>query len=437
MYRKFEEVLRVWDKDPGRKPLLVAGARQVGKTWTIRQFCKENYKDWLYINLEKQSGYLEIFEKTLDPGIIIRLMEQLSGRRINAGATIFIDEIQQSERAITSLKYFCEDAHEYKIIGAGSLLGIKINRFETSFPVGKVEIRNMYPMDFEEFLLACDEDILINSIRESYMERNPLIQGIHEKALSCFEDYLFVGGMPEAVKVYISEDKNTELVDDLFYDNIALAYQADMTKYTQSSAEGVRIGRVYQSVPGQLARENPKFMYKAVRENANKRDYRTAVDWLCASGLVYRVNNVKIPQSPLKVYEDENAYKLYMSDVGILSHRAGISRRVIGSNEPNIFRGAITENYVVQQMAAMGYDLHYYKPDESMEIDLFLDNVDEYGLQPIEIKASRHRRSTSLKNYCRKYAPKRAIKLSKDNFGEADGIFTIPLYAVDCLGNGA
>ena len=433
MQRKITDVLRKWDKKAGRKPLLVIGARQVGKTWAIQHFCDETYEDWLYINLEKQSEYIEVFKNSLEPETIIKLMEQLSGRHIDENTTIVLDEIQYSERAITALKYFCEDRRNFKIIGAGSLLGVKINRFETTFPVGKVEIHNMYPMDFEEFLMACGEEILLDAIRESYIKCSPLLKGVHEKAVSLYDDYLYIGGMPEAVNEYVENKKDVSRVDDLVYENIALAYQADMTKYTISPAEGIRIGKVYQSVPRQLARENPKFKYKDVGENANKRDYRTAIDWLDAAGLVYRVNNVKLPQTPLKAYEDENAFKLYMSDVGILSHLSGISRYTLGNSEPNMYRGAVCENYVVQQMVSMGFGLYYYKPDESMEIDLFLDRGDEYGLQPIEIKASRRRRSTSLNNYCKKYAPKRAVKLSKDNFGEINGIRTVPLYAVWCL----
>ncbi|MCR5054337.1 MAG: ATP-binding protein [Lachnospiraceae bacterium] len=434
MWRRFFSVLDEWNNNSERKPMLVVGARQVGKTWAIQHFCEEKYKDWLYINLEKQEEYKEIFERSLEPETIIRYMEQLAGRHIDENCTIVLDEIQRSERAITSLKYFCEDKKPYRIIGAGSLLGVKINRFEASFPVGKVEIHNMTPMDFEEFMVACGEEILRDAMFESYEKRKPMLMGVHEKAMRLFEDYLYIGGMPEAVGEYIAKEKDTARVGSVFYDNIYTAYQADMTKYTISAAEGVRIGKVYQSLPKQLARENPKFKYREIGANANKRDYRTAIDWLESSGLVYRVSNVERPESPLKAYEDENAYKLYLSDVGILSHMSGISRRLIGNEEPNIYRGAVTENYVVQQMAAMGYGLHYYKPDESMEVDLFMDNGDEYGLQPIEIKSGRHRRSTSLKNYCKKYLPKRAIKLSKDNFGEAEGVLTMPLYAVGCLG---
>ena len=433
MQRKFFDILKAWDAKQDRKPLLVVGARQVGKTWAIQHFCEEMYEDWLYINLEKQPEYIEIFEQNLEPDRIVRQMAQLAGRHIDEACTIFIDEIQKSERAITALKYFCEDNKNYKIIGAGSLLGVRIDRFETSFPVGKVEIRNMFPMDFEEFLTACGQEILLDAIQGAFADHSLMLTGTHEKALAFYNDYLYIGGMPEAVRSYIENDMDTELTDNNLYDNIDLAYQADMTKYTISSAEGVKIREVYRSVPGQLARENPKFKYKDVRANANRRDFITAVDWLSASGLVYRVNNVESPRSPLKAFEDDNAYKLYMSDVGILSHTVGLSRYIIGNNTHNIYRGALTENYVIQQMASMGYDLHYFKPDESMEIDLFLDNGDEMGLQPIEIKSGRRRRSTSLINYCKEYSPKRAIKISKDNFGYMNDILTVPLYAVGCL----
>ena len=434
MKRKLYEHLKKWSDDNNRKPLLIVGARQVGKTWIIRSFCEENYSDWIYINLEQQSECVDIFEKGLDPESILRQLGQLFGRNIDASCTIVIDEIQKSEKAITALKYFCESDKDYRIIGAGSLLGVKINRFDSSFPVGKVEICHMYPMDFSEFMDAVGEQILWEGICEAYGNRAPMAEGIHRKALRLYEDYLYIGGMPEAVADYIANGMDTEKSDSRIYEDIAVSYQADMTKYTTGAAEGVRISEVYRSVPAQLARENPKFKYKEVRANANKRDFRTAIDWLDSSGLVYRVKDVKLPQIPIKAYEDEDRFKLYLSDVGLLSHMVRMNRYTIGSSEPNIYRGVLTENYVVSQFASAGLDLHYFKPDESMEIDLFIDGQDENGLIPVEIKAGRRRRSTSLNNYRKRYEPKMAVRISKDNFGDNNGILTIPLYAVGCIG---
>ena len=412
--------------------MLVVGARQVGKTYLIEQFCRETYKDYLTINLEKQKEYISVFEGNLDAETILRNIEQLAGRRITEDCTIFIDEIQQSERAVTSLKYFCEAKKEYRIIGAGSLLGVKIARFENSFPVGKVQISHMYPLDFEEFLLACGEEPLRDGIAAAFLSRQALPQGVHEKALRLYHDYLFVGGMPEMAAEYIEQNKNTTEMDDTLYDNLQTAYLADMTRYTQSPAEGVKITEVYASVPRQLAKENPKFKYKEIRQYANKRDFAGALDWLAASGLVYAVCKLTLPQPPLKGYMDADSRKIYLSDVGILRHAAGLKMRDMQTDTHNIYKGAVTENYVVQQLVSSDRELYYYKPSESMEIDLILDLED--GIVPVEIKSGRNKRSTSLKNYREKNNPPYALRLSELNFGETDGLRAVPLYAAWCIG---
>ena len=432
MYRKFYQVLSEWNRRKKRKPLLVIGARQVGKTYLIEQFCKDTYEDYFTINLERQQEYISAFDGDLSPETILRNLEQLSGRRIDAHCTIFIDEIQQSERAITALKYFCEAPVDYRIIGAGSLLGVKLSRFEASFPVGKVQLCNMYPMDFEEFLIASEEEPLRDGILEAYRTNQTPVEGIHEKALRLYRDYLYIGGMPEMVSGYRENDCKTSGVDDALYDALQTAYLADMTRYTRSPAEGVKITEVYQSVPRQLARENPKFKYKEIRPYANKRDFSSSVDWLIASGLVIAVDKVDLPQPPLQGYADSGSRKLYLSDTGILCHIAGLKLRDMLPESHNIYKGAVTENYVVQQLNANGHRLYYYKPSESMEIDLVLDTED--GIIPVEIKSGRHKRSTSLRNYREKYRPPYAIRISELNFGEADGLRSLPLYAVWCIG---
>lgn len=432
MYRKFYQTLLEWDHNKKRKPLLVIGARQVGKTYLIEQFCKDTYEDCFTINLERQKEYISAFEGDLSPETILRNLEQLSGRRIDERCTIFIDEIQQSERAITSLKYFCEAPEDYRIIGAGSLLGVKLSRFEASFPVGKVQLCYMHPMDFEEFLIACEEEPLRDGILEACKTSRALVQGVHEKALRLYRDYIFIGGMPEMVSAYKENDGRISAVDDTLYDALQTAYLADMTRYTRSPAEGVKITDVYQSVPRQLARENPKFKYKEIRPYANKRDFSSSVDWLIASGLVISVGKVDLPKPPLQGYADSGSCKLYLSDIGILRHTTGLKMRDMLPETHNIYKGAVTENYVVQQLSASGYRLYYYKPSASMEIDLVLDTED--GIIPIEIKSGRHKRSTSLKNYCEKYRPPYAIRISELNFGEAGGLRSLPLYAAWCIG---
>ncbi|MCR5599015.1 MAG: AAA family ATPase [Lachnospiraceae bacterium] len=428
MFRNFYEKLKAWDASENRKPLLVMGARQVGKTWIIKEFCEKTYGDYIYLNLERQEDVCSIFESTLEPSTIVKSLEQLLGRRIEDRTPIFIDEIQKSERAITSLKYFCESDGMRCVIGAGSLLGVKLARFESSFPVGKVDIKTLYPMDFEEFLIACDETALRDGIREAFDKMNALPSGIHEKALRIYHDYLMVGGMPDAVADYLQHEKNVIHFNDSIHDNLRLAYLADMTKYTTSAAEGVKITEIYQSIPRQLAKENPKFKYNEVRPMANRRDFSAPLDWLKASGLVIAVRKLDAPLSPLKGYESETGEKIYLSDAGLLSNMCGLKYRDLLPDENNIYKGAVLENYVVEEFRARGRNLNYFKPSESMEIDLVYD--DGTSIVPVEIKSGRHKRSTSLKNYIEKYKPAYAIRVSERNFGEADGVRAIPLYAL-------
>ena len=343
-------------------PLLLKGARQTGKTWLVNEFCRENSPNYFSVNLEKQPEYQSAFDDNLDPETIIRRLETLSGRRIGRSDIIFIDEIQECERAVTSLKYFCEDKNDYRIIGAGSLLGVKLSRFETSFPVGKIKILKMYPMDFEEFLIACGCEYLRDDIKDAYEKSTALPDGIHKKALNLYADYLFCGGMPELVLEYLACDGNINAMDMDIFDDLNLAYRADMGKYTISAAEGVKIAEVYDSIPRQLARENPKFRYKEVRPMANKRDFSSSLDWLCASGLVYKVSKVKMPAHPLLLYEEADNMKIYCLDVGILTHSAGLKMRDMMPDNHNIYKGAVTENYVVEQFASSGKNLNFYKP---------------------------------------------------------------------------
>lgn len=431
MYRKLTRKLNEWSEEKKPKPLLITGARQVGKTYIIEEFCKNHFEDFFSINLERQEGYSSVFDDSLEPSDILRKLSMLSGRSISPDTVIFIDEIQQSERAVTALKYFYEDDSCYHVIGAGSLLGVKLNRFNSSFPVGKVDIINMFPMDFEEFLIACGEETMKDGIMEAYTAKKSLPLGIHDKAVSLYTDYLFTGGMPESVADYISKNKNISSLDSRILDNLKTAYLADMTKYTYSAAEAVKITEIYNSIPRQLARENPKFKYSDIRQYANKRDFMTALDWLVSSGMVYKVRNLEAPLCPLGAYEAETGEKIYLSDVGLLMHISGMNYKDMLVSAHNIYKGAVTENYVVEQLSAKGLHLYYYKPSESMEIDLVLEINDE--IIPVEIKSGRHKRSTSLKNYINKYAPQYAVRISELNFGFSDGIFSVPLYAVWCI----
>lgn len=431
MYRKFIHELNTWENQKIKEPLMVIGARQVGKTWLIEQFCKETYQDYVYLNFEQDPMLASIFEDSIDPETIRKRIGILKGKSLGEGTAIFFDEIQKSEKAITSLKYFCEAGENYRVIAAGSLLGVKQNRFESSFPVGKVRIKRMYPMDFEEFLLAAGEKDLAEVIQDGFWKMQPLPEAIHQKALQLYHDYLYVGGMPQCVADYVADHCDVSRFNRQLQNYILLAYGADMTKYTVSVAEGAKITAIYDSVPRQLARDNPKFKYKEIRANANKRDFYLPLDWLASSGMVYKVTKVKLPQSPLNIYAEEGFFKLYLSDVGLLMNAGGMNYRDLLNTADNIFKGAIAENYVIQTLASKNIQLFYYKPDESMEIDLLLNG--EEGIVPLEIKSGRHKRSTSLKNYSAKFQPYKMIRLSENNFGRSEELYSIPLYAAFCL----
>ena len=431
MYRKFKKVLKDWECNKIKEPLLITGARQVGKTWIIQEFCHETYDDYLYINLESNPDMISVFQDTLNPEDIIRRLSILAGRTIAPETAVFIDEIQKSEQAITALKYFCESPKPYRIIGAGSLLGVKINRFESSFPVGKVQIHQMYPMDFEEFLIAAGQELLLGEIQNSFSQMRPMPDALHRKAIQFYQDYLFVGGMPQCINDYIQNECDVLRFNTDLQHYITLAYTADMAKYVTSAAESVKISSVYDSVPRQLARENPKFRYKEIRQNANRRDFYQPLDWLISSGMVYKVSRAELAKPPLKLYESESDFKIYLSDTGLLTYSSGMKYKDLLPGADNLYKGALTENYCVQQFAAAGLPLYYFKPNDSMEIDLLMDQ--EEGIIPVEIKSGRHKRSTSLNNYKAKYNPARMIRLSENNFGKAGELWSVPLYALLCL----
>ena len=431
MYRKFLEVLEKWEEKSVQEPMLVIGARQVGKTWIIKHFCENRYEDYVYINLEERRDLISVFEDSLSPETILRNLSIMLGKTIDHNIPIFIDEIQQSEKAITSLKYFCEAKENYRIIGAGSLLGVKIKRFQSSFPVGKVQIKNMYPMDFEEFLLASGEEMLRDAIVEAYLNMKQLPEGIHNKALSIYHDYLLVGGMPQMVKEYLDCKKDVLKADRQILSYIRLAYLADMSKYVNNATESTKINAVYESIPRQLARDNPKFKYKEIRSSAVKRDFYGPIDWLTSSDMIIRLNKLDSPMAPLKAYENADSFKIYLSDVGLLCNICQLNYKDLMVDVSNIYKGAVIENYVLGQLKPKYENVYYYKPAENMEIDLITE-IDE-DIIPIEIKSGRHKKSTSLNNYRSKYNPKYVIRISENNFGFADGIKSVPLYAVFCI----
>lgn len=434
MERIFEKKLLEWKNNGMKKPLMVLGVRQIGKTYTVDKFCSENFEEYIYLNLEKLEWVKKIFENTIDIDKILKDIELKLEKKIDLEKTVFFfDEVQVSERFITSLKYFCESEKNFKIICAGSLLGVKINRFASSFPVGKVRMEYMYPMSFEEFLMASGKNALLSRIKECYLSMQSMEEFAHEEAIELYRKYLCIGGMPESINEYIANNKDLLLYDRTILSNIVDMYIADMTKYTISNIESVKIEKIYKNIPGQLGMENRRFKYSQVEESAKKRKFETSIDWLISSNMVLVAHNVKRAEKPLKVYTDDNIFKLYLSDVGILSNISEVKFADIMLNESFIFKGAITENYIAQEFSAKDVSLYYWTEDRDAEVDFLIHNND--GIIPVEVKSGDRTTSKSLNAYILKNTPKYAIRISTKNFGFANGIKSVPLYAVFCIAN--
>ncbi len=428
MYRKLWPELLKWKNMPSdkRKPLLLHGARQVGKTHLLRTLGQDTFEQTVYINFETDLQITELFASDITPEKLIRSIELVTGKKITPDETLLIfDEIQASERALTSLKYFCEMAPEYHVAAAGSLLGITIRREHYSFPVGKVQSLYLYPLDFEEFLLACNEADLATEIRKHVQSLEPLNPAVHQKALELYRTYLLTGGMPEVVKSYIESESFHDVpsIQQEILDN----YTADMAKYATPD-EAVKITACYRSLPAQLAKENHKFQYRVVQHGGRAATYAAAIDWLITAGVVLPCTKVNTGQIPLRAFADASSFKLYHADTGLLIQQAGIPREVILQDMPNIYTGAVTENYVAQALCANGYDLFYWTSGQTAEIDFLLQRG--IDIIPIEVKKSTKVRSKSLEVYCKRNPVNRAIRFSARNFGEADGLLSLPLYSV-------
>ena len=430
MKRKITQQLVEWKNSSARKPLILNGARQVGKTFILREFGKENYKNTVYVNLESNGTVASMFNDDISPSKLIKYLEAETGERILPNETLIIlDEIQSCERAVTSLKYFCEEAPDYHIAAAGSLLGVAINRNQTSFPVGKVNVIRLYPLDFEEFLTATGNDLLIDEITECYTQMSPINEGLHQKALDLYHDYLIIGGMPEAVKAFI--ETNSYIDASLVQSSIIDSYTADMAKYA-SNSEAVKIRACYNSIPAQLAKDNKKFQYKVVQKGGSSSIFGASLERLKQAGVILECQRVDQGTMPLPIYADQTSFKIYMSDVGLLVNKSQMSVNTIITGEPNIFMGAVTENYIAQQLAAKNYPLYYWTVSSSQaELDFVLQKNDK--IYAIEVKKGEHVRSRSLSVFKQKYSPDYAIRFSQKNFGKTEEVISIPLYAAFLL----
>lgn len=431
MKRKIYNELIKWKKEDINTPLMVVGARQIGKTYTIDEFCKNEFTNYIYINLLNNKEIIEIFKENINTEEKIKKMELSLGYTIDYENTIiFFDEIQESEELISALKFFCESKVSYKIICAGSLLGVKINRFHSSFPVGKVRIINMYPMNFEEFLWAMDYEIAIPEIKRCYQENVKMSDSIHEKLLNYYRMFLCVGGMPRMV-LSLKETQKILEVDKSIASNIYKEYLMDMNKYVTNVTEGIKNETIYNSIPSQLANLSNKFQYGKINNNARKRDYETSLDWLISSKMVLRSNLVKKVEIPLKAYIDDDYFKLYLSDIGLLVSILEIRYNDIMLNKEFMYKGVLAENYVATELIHNYETLYYWQSENRAEIDFLINAKD--GIIPIEVKANTNNNSKSLNLYMEKYKPSFAIRISSKNFGFENNIKSVPLYATFCI----
>ena len=433
MKRKIYNELLKW-KNNNNKPLMILGVRQCGKTYIINEFCKNEYKNYIYVNLFEQENIVKLYNSSLNSDEKFKQLKVLIDFDLDIEDTIlFIDEIQESEQLISELKYFCEKHNNVRIICAGSLLGVKLKRTKFSFPVGKVKMLNMYPLDFEEFLLAMNQELLIETIKECYEQNKQISLPLHEKALGYYRTYLITGGMPESIKSMVDTNGDYIRYDNTILKDILNSYFNDMDKYVTSLVEALKIRRIYNSLPSQLSNLSNKFQYSKIEKGARARDYETSLDWLEASNMVVRSKCVKNSEIPLEGFILEDTFKLYLSDVGILNSILKINIDDILTDNISLYKGIIAENYVANQLICNGFDLYYWKNNNKAEIDFLLYTSD--GIIPVEVKAGNNTQAKSLNIYNEIYNPKYAIRISTKEFGynPKTKIKSIPLYAVFLL----
>lgn len=429
MKRKIYNQLIEWKNNKINKPLLILGVRQCGKTYIINEFCQNEYKNYLKINLLERNDVVNLYKENINSEEKYKRLKAMINFDFDTeNSILFIDEIQESEELISELKYFCEEHNNVRIICAGSLLGVKLKRLTKSFPVGKVYIKNMYPMDFEEYLIANDENFLIESIKECFLNNKPMLS-LHTKALKYYNSYLLTGGMPESVLNLININGDYIKYDKNIISNIIESYFDDMKKYIQTQTEALRIRALYESLPSQLSNSSHKFQYSKLNTGAKSRDYELPLDWLLSANMVQKVNCVKTIEKPLKGFEDSDTFKLFLSDIGILNNLLNISINDILNDNLKIYKGIITENYVANQLLANEIPLFYWKNKQNVEVDFLIETKD--GIIPIEVKSSDNTQSKSLKIYNGLFNPPYAIRMSTKDFGynSETKIKSVPLYA--------
>ena len=431
MERKVMAELVQWKDKKNRMPLIVNGARQVGKTYILKEFGSTYFESTIYVHLENQVAVAAIFEGDLNPTRIIQYLEATYNQPIKAGKTLIIfDEIQSSERALMALKVFCEEAPRYHVVAAGSLLGVAVNREKYSFPVGKVDEINMYPLDFEEFLWAMGKRFFAEETKSHFADSKPFESGIHQMLIELYRQYLITGGMPAVVRQFIETQSFIDIVD--IQSRIVNEYLADMAKYATASTS-VKIRACYNSIPTQLAKENTKFQYKVVQKGGSATLFGESIDWLESAGIVLKCQKTTQGLMPIAAYADLSDFKLYMADVGLLTMKSGISYPTILSTieQDNSFLGALAENFVAQQFMANRIPLFYWKNDNTAEVDFVLQT--DSGIIPVEVKKGKRNKAISMNLFAKKYDSPYSIRISQKHFGFDNNIKAVPLYATFCI----
>lgn len=427
MYRYALERLIKWKDSKYHKPLIIEGARQVGKTWLMREFGRLSYSNIVYINFDSNPQMRELFSTDLNTERLILGLEIYAGHKINPDNTLLIfDEVQEVPKALSSLKYFYENAPQYHIVCAGSLLGIALHG-GTSFPVGKVDFLKLYPLSFKEFLMACGNE----RFAELLTKRDfPMIESFRQTYIEALRHYYFVGGMPEAV-LRFSEDKDFVEVRNV-QRRILAAYEQDFSKHAPYELVP-KIRMLWNSIPSQLTRENKKFLYGLVREGGRAKDFEAAIMWLSDCGLVQKVSRISAPSLPLRAYEDLKAFKLFVVDVGLLGCMAGLQARTLldGNALFTEFKGALTEQYVIQQLVTIpDLGIYYYTNDRgSCEVDFVIDTGEH--VIPLEVKAEINLRAKSLKTYVEKFSPELSVRTSMASYKIEERLVNLPLYAIE------
>ncbi len=433
MYRKISGYLKQWKDSKYRKPLIIQGARQVGKTYAVLEFGRRNYDNVAYFNFQTNEALAATFNEDIRPSYLIPVLSHISGQTITRGNTLIVfDEVQLCERALTSLKYFCEEAPEYHVIAAGSLLGVAVNREKYAFPVGKADRYTMYPMDMEEFLIAMGENDLVDRIHRCFEENVPMPQALHEAGLRLYRQYLAVGGMPEVTARFLDTKDYTQVRHLL--ETIQMDYLDDMSKYQESANEIKKTRLTYGTVAVQLSKKNTRFQYKIIKTGARAAEYENAIEWLVSANLLSRIYRVGQIAKPLENYKDIDDFKIYLSDMGLLAAQKDIRAEDIFFMEEELadFKGGMTENYVETQLVRSGFKPYYWRNDKgTREVDFVI--ALNGRLIPVEVKSGENVSAASLNEYFRLFKPVYAIRISEKNFGFENDIKSVPLYAVFCL----